>query len=247
MKNTDQQTSITDKVLEKIDRGEVKMRSRKYFVLRSVVIGLSIIVMVLFTLYLLSFIAFALRINGVWLAPGFGLPGLGIFFGSLPWILIGVSLVLLVTIEILVKRLSFAWRRPMAYSLMGIILLALFGSFFLDKTGMHSALFVRAREGHLPIAGSFYREHGAPRFRGIHPGIVKEMTENGFLLETRREEIIIVIISEKTKISTEVGMVRVEDMVIVYGARTNGTVHAFGIRKVGGEMKERMRPQRSRK
>jgi len=229
--NDSQKSLITGKVLEKIKSGKIKMRPKIYFILKAILVGLSVAVIAIFILYLISFIVFTLRMSGIWFAPGFGFYGVKIFLFSLPWILISIAIILIIVLEILVKHFSFAYRRPILYSILGIITLVLLGSFALSQIKIHPYLFQKSQERHLPVAGKFYRDFGAGKFRNAHRGIVSEITDNGFFIETRHNETLNIIITPETRFPFGKD-IKENDSVMILGERDNCTVRAFGVRKV---------------
>ena len=229
--NNSQKSLITGKVLEKIKSGRIKMRPKAHFVLKTVLAALGFILIILFVLYLISFIVFTLRMSGIWFAPGFGFYGVKIFLFSLPWLLILIAIILIIVLEILVKYFSFAYRRPILYSVLGIITLALLGSFVISQTKIHPYLFQKAQERNLPVAGKFYRDFGAGKFRNAHRGVVSEITDNGFLVETRHNEILKIIITSETRFPFGKD-IKESDSVMILGERDNGAVRAFGVRKI---------------
>jgi len=224
-----QQNSINNKVINKIKSGNIKMKPKIYFVLRTALLMLSILVLVLFIVCLISFIAFSLRSSGVWLSPAFGFPCIKMLFGSLPWVLILITVVLIVLLEIFAKKFTFVYRKPILYSLLIIILVVFLGGFLIDKTPFHSNLFWKAQEGHLPGFGSFYRDFGNPKFKNIHQGVVSEVINNGFLIENHRERIISVMITPETRLPSE--KIEEGDVIVVFGERDNGQIEALNIRK----------------
>ena len=234
MNNQPEKKSISDAVLNKIKSGQVKMRPKMYFILRAILVMLAVIGVALFTLFLISFINFNLRASGVLFLPDFGFRGIGLFFKSLPWLLILVALLLIIVLEVLVKRFSFTYRRPILYSVLAIIIIVFLGSFIIGKTQLHPGLFWRAQEGKLPVAGPFYREYGLPKLKDVHPGVVSEITDDGFRIETPQGDILTIIITPQTrfKLKTEI---EENDEVVVLGERDNGIVEAFGIRKIDSD------------
>ena len=75
-------------IIEKIKKGEIKMKPKIYFVLRTILIVLGTVVGFLFILYLMSFILFTVR----------PIPGLFPRLIALPWLLVFVSVILLILI-----------------------------------------------------------------------------------------------------------------------------------------------------
>lgn len=226
--------SIKDLVLDKIKKGEVKMRPKAHFVLKTILVLSGAVILALFVLYLISFIAFALRAGGIGSLPGFGSRGLGSLLVSIPWLLILIAIFLIAALEILVRRFSFSYRRPIFYSVLTIVFLVFMGSFIINKTYLHPVLFQRAQEGRLPVAGEFYRDFGMPKSRDMHRGVVSEITDDGFYLKTPEGEILTVVIASETRFPMGVG-IKEDDAVMVLGERNKDIIQAFGVSKINDD------------
>lgn len=224
-------SSLSKKVLAKLQSGQVKMRSKRYFILKAVLVALITLLVALFTLYLVSFVIFSLRASGLWFLPGFGFPAMRIFFSSLPWLLILITVILIIVLELFVKRFAFAYRRPILYSILGIIIFTILGSFIITKTQLHPELFIKAREGKLPMMGGFYRGFGIPKLANVHHGIVSDITDNGFYLETPKGEILTIIATSTIRFSLGKD-IKKDDRVVVLGERDDSTVKAFSVRRI---------------
>ena len=187
-------------------------------------------------IFLISFISFHLRVSGIWYLPAFGFRGFGVYLKLLPWFLIFISLVLILVLEILAKRFSFVWRRPIFYSLVAIILIAFIGGFIIEKTTLHPKLLLQAREGKLPLAGPVYRNFGMPHLQDVHRGVVEEVTENGFKIRTLEGQLLTVVLISDTQFpfgeEIEKG-----DSIVVMGEREDDTIRAFGIREIEDQFK----------
>jgi len=230
------QKLLREKVFEKIKSGQIAMRPKFYFALKTLLISGIIFLVVLLMAFLVSFISFHLRASGIWYLTAFGWQGLGVYLRLLPWFLIILSIVLILLLEILARRFSFVWRRPLFYSLLAIILIAVVGGFVIEKSSLHPQLFWQAREGKLLLMGPMYREFGMPRFRDVHRGVVEEVTENGFKIRTFDEQLLTVVLVREPRFPLE-KEIKQGDSVVVMGARQNDTVRAFGIRKVDDEFR----------
>jgi hypothetical protein len=231
MNNNQQRNSISDKVLNKIKSGEIKMKPKIYFILRAVLLILSALVLALLIICLVSFIIFSLRSSGILFLPKFGFPGIRIFLSSLPWLFILIAITLIILLEIFTKRFTFVYRWPIIYSLLAIIFIVMLGSFVIDKTPFHSNLFWRAQEGRLPAIGKLYHGYGVPRIGNVHYGVVSEVIDGGFKIETLRGEELIVMVSSKTRFLLKTD-IKKDDAIVVLGERNNNTVQAIDIRKV---------------
>jgi len=236
MENNQQKNNIIDKVLAKIKKGDVKMKPKVYFVLKTILTIGGVFIIGAFALFLISFISFHLRASGVGYLPNFGFLGFGAYLRLLPWFLIIASVLLIILLEILAKHFAFVYRRPIFYSLLIIILIALVGGLVIDKTPFHSSLFLQARQGELPFAGPIYRDFGMPELRDVHRGVVSETTEIGFIMETSQGNELTVVINSETRVMFKAEIKR-EDTVVVFGKEEGGVINAIGVSTVDDNLK----------
>lgn len=235
MNNEANKKTIQDHILEAAKSGRVRMRPKWHFVLKAALGLVGGVMLVLVLVYLSSFIIFVLRRTGVLFAPGFGSRGWYDFFASLPWVLILLAVVFIVILELLVRHYSFAYRRPLLYSVLGIVLVVFAGGIMLEHTPLHGRLFRYARENRLPPPmGHFYRGFGMQRFNDVHRGTVVSSTDRGFIMEDVRGETSTVVISPRTRLPLGADFA-VGDTVVVFGEQDGTAIRAFGIREVDAE------------
>ena len=234
MTDTRSNKALQERILSAIKSGQVKMRPKWHFVFRAALATIGAMLLLLTLLYLASFILFILRQTGVLFVSTFGLRGAFAFLIHLPWLLIFFVLVFVVVLEILVRRYSFAYRRPLLYSAFVILLLVLVGGYIVEASHVHRRISMYARDRSVPFARGLYRGYGEQRFRNIHPGDITEFLGNGFRLRTRRAEDLNVIITPRTRIPFDAKFI-VGDRVVVFGERKDDTIAAMGVRKVGKE------------
>ena len=208
------------------------MRPRWHFVLRGGLWFVGTILAALTLLYLASFIVFTMHQSGSWFVPGFGWSALGVFFRSLPFLLVFLALLFMVLLEVLVSRYTFAYDKPLLYSALAIIVLVIFGGLAVGKTSLHSGLFRQAGKDRLPFAGELYRGYGMARSRELPLGMVEEITEDGWNVRNFRGEIVHVLVTPATSFpfgeDIEVG-----DTVVIFGEpQGDGVIKAFGAREI---------------
>lgn len=240
MENNKKEKTIKEIVLSKIESGKAKMKPRWHFILKTSLIVSGVIILVLALLYLSSFIVFVLRQTGVLFAPAFGLRGIGAFLFSIPWLLVVATLVFLVLLAILVRQYSFTYRKPLVYSLMGLVVLVIVGTFIIPRFGVHQFIYKQVREANLPFAGPFYRGYGMQEFVDIHAGVVKELTEDGFVLTGRNDNELKIIVSEETRFPRGINFAE-GDEVVVIGEEEGGVIEAFGIRGIDDRVRRSSR------
>ncbi len=207
------------------------MRPRWYFVLHGLFLLLGLIIIAGVLMYMVSFVVFMLHKSGVWFLPSFGFQGVQILFISLPWLLISATFLFLLLLEILVRHYSFGYRKPLLYSLCGVIVVVTMGSIVIAYTPLHEHFFIRAREGTLPFAGRFYRGDGFSTNEHFHFGEVTEINDDGFQIKNRRGELVNIVILPETRFPEGVGF-QIGDHLVILGDRSSSTVTAFGVRRI---------------
>ncbi len=231
----EEKKSIKNSVLEKIKSGQAAMKPKWHFVLKAVLVGIGIIIFILLTLFVISLIIFILHDNGTWFVPAFGMRGIGRFIVSVPWLLVLACVAFIGLLEILVRKYSFAYRKPFLYSIIGIILFVSVGGIGVFATHMHDRFSRLAMERRLPFAGPMYQRFRAQRPIDVYPGTVRETTENGFLIENESNETFRVVVTHATRFPFGSEIV-VGDDIVVMGDLKDGVIYAFGIRKIDDKL-----------
>lgn len=224
--------SARERVLSAIREGRVVMRPKWHFFLLSSLLGVGGIVVFLTVVYLASFILFMLAQTGALAMPSFGPAGWHALVASIPWALLIFLALFLLILEILVRRFSFAYRRPLLYSALGILVAVLIGGSVMAQTPLHKKFPRYAEIHHIPMAPRLYRAYEHPRINNMRRGTVTELRmPAGFIMQTPFENQLYVIITPRTRLPFGADFA-VDDAVVVFGERTATTVQAFGIRKL---------------
>jgi len=227
--------SISEKILKKIEKGKIKMKPKSYFIFKTALFVVSIVFAFLLTIFLASFIIFLLRASGVLNLPAFGFRGLGMFFVSLPWLLVLFIIIFVVILEFLAKRFSVVYQRPLVYSILGIVVVILLLGLIIAQTPMHKRFFQSAQENKLPVFGSLYRGRHISPPDNVYFGKVLNLTDDGFKIETKEGKSFSIIISSETRLFNSVKYIKEDDAVMVIGDKDNSIIKALGVRKITDE------------
>lgn len=223
--------NFKDNIINKIKTGEIDMKPRWHFVLKSLLLVSGLLTVALLVIYLLSFIFFALRQSGIAFAPLYGFKGVSLFVMSSPWLLIALAGVFVVLLYVLVTKYSFSYQKPLLYSMIGVILLVLVGSFVLQETGMHQRLQQYSERHNVPVFTPLYKGLKGERPDNVLQGTITELTSEGFILQVESGDRVIVVTTEETRQRpTDVRFVG--ESVFVFGDREGETISAFGIRPI---------------
>lgn len=227
--------NLTQEVIAKIKGGQIKPRSRVYFIFRNGLFVASAVWIFLSVSLLVSFIIFVLRARGALFLLEFGWPGIKILLLSFPWLLVVLALLFIVALELLIKHFGFAYRRPLIYSIFGVTVAVLSGGALVAATPLHSSAFKSAIESTLPVAGGLYRSYGrAPLPPNVFSGRVVEPDGGQEIqIETIGGERLRVQISTSTgcRIINKNGLIEKNDPVMIMGEMRGAKIRAFGVRK----------------
>lgn len=254
------QPSLKYRVLAAARRGDITMRPRWHFVLKGTLIGVGTLLTLLTLLYIASFVVFSLRQTGAWFVPVFGSGGWFAFFRAIPWFLVLFGVLFVALLELLVRRYSFVYRKPLLYALLGMLLVSV--AVGVVAAPLHRGLFRAARRSPPPIVGSFYHDLGLQRFPDVHRGVIvggdpddstslgiardRSLTTGGsttislggFLIEDPGGMRWTVHMGPRTRLpfgaEFEPG-----DTVVIFGPEHGGVIEAFGARELVGEEPER--------
>ncbi|MCA9365656.1 hypothetical protein KC723_02075 [Candidatus Kaiserbacteria bacterium] len=230
--------NIQEKILNKIQSGEVYMKPKWHFVLRTGLLLCGVVIVLLLAVYFLSFAIFFMHQNGIWLASDFGFRGVSFFVMSSPWLIISTSLAFIILLYVLVHKYSFSYKRPLVYSMLLIVVVAVIGSLLMNKTFMHQRL-GNIIEGHqVPMLSPMYRGAMQERPEGVLVGTVVELLKEGFVIKSEKDEFIVVTVTEKTKLPPDI-KIQSGDTLIVFGDRKGDYLTAFGVKTFD---KEKLRP-----
>lgn len=152
----DNKDSIKNNVIKAIQDGKVAMRPKWHFILNAGLLFIGTVLALLALVYLVSFIIFAQSVSH----------NVTEMLETLPWIVVFLAVVFIIIVEILVRRYSFSYRKPLLYTTLGILALVVLTGFIISRTGLHDDLSDRAHRGELPFGGEIYRryDHRLPRF-----------------------------------------------------------------------------------
>ena len=235
MTNDQKTDSLKEKIVQAIETGKVHMRPKWRFVANTAALLFGVILALLILFYLASFIVFISHKSGAWFAPAFGLRGLYIFLTSFPWLIMAVAALFIFAVLFLIRKYAFAYGRPLLYSSLIVIALVIIAGFAIAQTSLHKGLFLMAQDEHLPFAGRLYRENGLMGRPGnIISGVIVEMIDDGFNMESRRDEVVTVVITPQTRLPFGADF-EPGDAVVVLGDREDNKVRAFGIREIDKE------------
>ena len=122
---------VTETVMDKINKGEIKMRPRWYFVLGSVAVFVGVFGTFLVSSFLVSLVSFSLRTHGP-----MGEYRLQQMLGSFPWWALILSLFGLAMGVFLLKKYDFSYKKNFGYIILAFVLAVLASGLVADRFGL---------------------------------------------------------------------------------------------------------------
>lgn len=221
--------NLKQAVMDTIKTGNVSMHSRMHFVIRGTLLVAGFVLLLAISLFLVSFVVFLLRTNGLLGIAHFGMDGLPSLLFSLPWVILLLVVVVFITLELLASHFSFVYKRPLVYSILGGGVVVVCGGVLIAHSTIHEQMF-RLNESR-PIPGINYMYKQAlftPE--GVLVGVISSSSTSFIDITARNGSSTRVIVLEKTRkppVPFTTG-----DAVVVMTRNENGAITAIGIRPI---------------
>ncbi len=229
---TQEKPSIKDSVFSAIESGKAVMRPRWHFVLRTILAVIGIVFLFIFALYLVNLAIFLLNDSGLIFVPMFGMIGILEFLVSAPWMLLVGALIFIAVLELLVRKFSFGYRKPLLYSIVGIVAIVALGSGMVYTIVPSEILERIAEQGGYLEHGRQLRGPGFPPPANVHPGMISKMTRDGFVLENRAGESYVVTITSETRFPDGTDLADGDRVVVLGSVTGTDTIDAMGVRRI---------------
>jgi hypothetical protein len=232
MNNEKPENSIKKNILEKIQKGEIKMRPRSYFILRFILLILAVCLSFILAIFFISFIRFILSINGASFLPSFGWQGTMAMLTAFPWPILLVSAIFLILSALLSKQFTFIYHRPAIFGIIGILLIFFIGSLILHQIRLHEQIFEFSSGKKMLFINPMYNS-----YRRLPPashsviGEVASTTKTGFLIEDEDNQNFQIFVTPQT-IFPSGQDIRENDTILVIGETQDSIINAMGIKKI---------------
>lgn len=221
---------MDNNIIDAIKKDRVKMRSRSYFVLRTVFAVVAAVLVFLIIFFVTTFMIFALELNGGLYAVGFGPSGWLIFLNSLPWSMLLLSLVLTLILWILLRRYAIVYQQPFLYVLLILVVVMSLACFFLSAGAIHSGIYRYMSQAPIPFVSGVYQAETAP-MNGVYRGQIIVLATSSFIVEndfgrTSTVFMLPATVSELTGIAPG-------DYVLIFGQGiATATIQAAGVEEI---------------
>ncbi len=236
MEKENNENLISKKIISKIKKGEIEMKPKFYFLLKSLLV-IGILFLIFFSIVFFgSLIIFISQKNNFFILSRMGFLGLQAIIFYFPWYLFLITLFLIVIIEVIAKNFKFIYRKPLIYSFLFIVIIAFVGSIMVNNI-LHEPLFKMAKEERLPIGGRMYRDIGKIEIENIYFGKLLEKKEEYWLMKINDNEIVQLKITDKTSGHRFLSEMEEGSNIVVIGEKDNNVINVLRFRKMNGYRK----------
>ena len=127
---------IEQDIMEKINRGELKMKPKVYFIMGSILTFIGSISTIIVSVFLISLVRFSLRTNYGWR----GQYKLDQMLSNFPWWTIILATVTLAVGFWLIHKYDFSYKIKPSVLIIGFIILTIFTGIIIDLIGVNDRL-----------------------------------------------------------------------------------------------------------
>jgi len=211
--------TIAETITNKIEKGEIKMKSRFSIWAEKLGINSSMFIVFGFLIFTLGFILYWINSNSDLLFGGYGEAGLSSFFQSFPYIFVAVFIVLLILLTFLFRTFDFSYKRPLIFILLFVVAgIALLGWFSIKQ----------------PAGQRLYQQEGRMLQMGmmnnsnVVTGTVSEIDKGKILVENEENKGVVIETNSATHFPF--GPVKVGDQIRAVGTWEGDVFTALGVR-----------------
>ncbi len=220
--------------MHEVKSGRVKMKTKRYFFIKGFSLTVFTVLLSLLLIYFGSLILFVLQANDLVSVTLLGWSGWQLVLIHFPWYLVLVAICLIIMIEIMAKRLTVVYRRPLIYSLLFVTILAFFGGWLVERAHVNLFLLDLTQEVEVPVASRLYERFSDLEIERVHQGHLVEKKAEGWLMEFDDGEIVTLDLSGIEKGRRRLSDIDLGQRFIVIGDRLNGVIEVERFRQING-------------
>ena len=220
-------------ILDKIRNKEIRMVPRSYFILRSLLYFITTLFFFVLATFLLTFVFYVFKINGILALPYFGLKGMRDFLLSLPLTLLIITLLFFAVSALFLKRHPVTYRRPLIYAVGSLLVIFSVGTVLIVKSAdVRRSIYLTIEESEMPLLSDFYDQYKTVGARNVTLGRVVTVSSSGVEIHSRdKGERYFVAFGPQTSLYSNRDLVE-GDYIVVHGIKNGHTIGAFVIERV---------------
>lgn len=233
--NEEHKQPLKQQILENIRSGKVSMRPKLHFtltVLATVFVSVAVLAV---SVFIFNFILFSIRINHHDTLLEFGSNGLVAFLFFFPWLLLVIDIALIALLEWLLRRFKFGYKIPVLYLLLAIIAVTGVTGLALDRGTSFNERMIERTHRLPPPVGQFYDGARKPWKKGsgfCHCEILSIDANTMIVSDLRKGTTTLTVVFPMQDDRATTTDLDVGDVILIAGKEKDGTIHAFGVRKL---------------
>ncbi len=234
------QNNLKKNILDKINKGELKMKPKVYFTVKAIFVLIVIIVAIISMSFLISFAVFSIKESSRLFLLGFGSIGVWTFLTTFPWFLLIIEIVSLFLVDILLTHFKFAYKTPFIYLIIITSIFVVFVSVFISATPIHETLYQEVIEQRLPALKTMYINiKRPPNKRGVFRGVVTSIDDDMFTIYSYDEDKDDddghwTVFIPKSKLKYVLSSINIGDLILTACSKEkDGRCYVYGIKNFG--------------
>ena len=194
---------VRQKVLDKISKREITMRSRWYFILRGLLSLIVALIMFAISVFLISFVLYLFQISDLVHLPMAGSTGYYFFLILFPWFPVIFSIILVSLIGIPFRRYPFMHIWPFIYNVIVVVVLIGLASFIIQLTPLHNRLLLYTVSRQTPLLARFYNNYSRTNDERVITGELLSVKGNSLIVRTSSQKLVNLIITPETSVANK--------------------------------------------
>lgn len=229
----EKENKISEEIIGKIKRGEIKMLSKNYLLMKSAIFGIVSLFVVMTAAFFLVLVFYILKINGFINMSCFGLKGIRDMILSLPILLFALAILFVIAAAMFLHEYPATYRRPLIYSVGGLLVIFSAGLLvFTEAVSLRRAVYNEIETGEIPLVSSFFDYIKEVNPRNVYKGRVVKVYANSITFNAENEEEILrAAFGPQTSIYAD-EPIKAGDYVIIHGRKNGNTIGVFVVEKI---------------
>ena len=233
----DNHTDMKDDILKKISSNKVTMRSKIYFRLEFILLGLLSFIIIAISVFIFNFILWSIHAQAIDAFLNFGQRGIMLFLVTFPWMLLIIDLVLIFVLQWIIRKFYHGYRKPILFGLIGVFIVITVTGTIIDTITPVNDFIYRGDSRFVPsqIRDVYRNTRQSTRPMGgtclcviTAIGTSTLTVENAILGTTTK---FTVLVPQHGRYATTSSL-SIGDTVIIAGDKEGNVIEAFGIRKI---------------
>jgi len=211
--------TIADTITDKIEKGEIKMKSPFSVWAKKIGINSSIVAIIGLLTFTIGLILYWTNSNSDLLFGGYGNPGLFSFVQSFPYVFMAIFAILFVFLALIFRTFDFSYKKPFFSILLFVAIGILVIGWISIKQQVGQQIYQQE--------GRFFRM-GMMNNKNTVSGIVTKVNANAITIQDEEDNNAIVNLNSNTHFPY--GQPKIGDSVRAVGTRVGSTFNALGVR-----------------